>query len=161
MKLKYAVIVVPVFFAFFPPTQAWCIGGKDIVTLKKAGISDSTIHVIAQEKVLETCAFTVQEIVDLKQAGLKDETIQKLIKEDSFMRDSGPIVYGEDLKSIRHVSPKDLIKLKQAGLSDEVIRAVISGSRDLNSEEHRRAWEMLYNMGILMDHRERNEERTK
>jgi len=127
--------------------------GKDIIRLKKAGIDDKTIMLIVREKAIETCAITVQEILDLKKTGLTNETIQVVVEEGSFMKGAGHIVYGEDIKSIKFLSVKDIIKLKDAGVSDKVIQAIVSGSRDENNAEHNRAWEMLKNMGIIIDKR--------
>ena len=45
---------------------AWGISSEDILRLSKAGIGSETIHVIIKEKVIETCAFSVQELIDLK-----------------------------------------------------------------------------------------------
>ena len=45
--------------------------------------------------------------------------------------------------------------LKQAGISDEIIQAIIIfGSRDVNDVDREKAWEMLNNMGIIVDMRE-------
>ena len=62
------------------------LSGSDIVELKKAGISDETIQIIAEEKIIETAAFSVDDIVKMKQAGLGEETLRMLIRESSFLR---------------------------------------------------------------------------
>ncbi len=109
---------------------------------------------MVEEKIIETCAFTVKEIVDLKNAGLSDETIRILIKHGSFMKERAPVVYGKDIKSIKFNTVKDIIELKNAGISDEVIRAIITyASKDSNDEERGKAWDMLKNMGIIVDKR--------
>ena len=132
-----------------------CLESQDVVRLKKAGISDRTILLMVNEKVIETCAFTVEEILELKNAGLSEETIQVLIREGSFMKDTGPIIYGRDIRSIKFTTANDIIRLKDAGISDEIIRAiVIFGSRDPGDVEREKAWDMLKNMGIVVDMRE-------
>ena len=95
----------------------------------KAGVSDQTIQVIVQEKVIETAAFSIEDIVEMKQAGVGDTTLQMLIKEGSFLRNSRPIVYGKDTRPIRFTTAGDVIELKQAGLSDEVIQAVLAAEQ--------------------------------
>ncbi len=141
-------------FSFVAVTVVHCLDGKDIIALKKAGISDETIHSMIKEKTKETCAFSVQEIIDLKKAGLSDKTIQLLINDASFMRDTEPIVYGNDIRPIKFTTANDIIKLKKAGVSDETIRAiVIFASGDVNDVEREKAWEMLNNMGIMIDMR--------
>jgi len=108
--------------------QAMAISGSGIVALKKAGISDRTIEIIVEEKVIETAAFSVDEIVNMKKAGLGEETIRMLVREGSFLKDAQPIVYGNRMKSLRFTSAQDVIDLKKAGLSDEVIQAIIAVS---------------------------------
>ena len=142
----------------FPPlifSQGFSLNNEDIIRLKKAAISEKTIELIIKEKVTETCAFTVQEILDLKGAGLSEETIQMLIKEGSFLKTSDPIIYGKDIRHIKFTTAKDIIELKSAGVSDEVIMAIIVfGSRDADDIEREKAWDMLKNMGIIVDMRE-------
>ena len=86
--------------------------------LKNAKLTDETIELVMREKVVETCAFTVEEILALKKAGLSDKTIQMLITEHSFMKASEPILYGKDIRSIKFTTASDLIELKNAGLSE-------------------------------------------
>jgi len=134
-----------------------CLDGQDPITLKKAGISDETIQVMVEEKTIETCAFTVQEIVAFKKAGLSGETIRMLIREGSFIKDSEPVFYGKDIRSIKFTTAKDIVELKRSGMSDEVIQAIIVfGSKNVSDVERENAWEMLKNMGIILDMREGN-----
>ena len=126
---------------------------QDMVKLQKGGIDGETIQVILQEKVIETCAFTAQEILDLKRAGMNNATIRKVVQSASFMRDTEPIEYGKDIRPIRFSSVKDLIELKEAGISDEVIQAIVSGIEKKDSEDYDRAWQMLENMGLIIDKR--------
>lgn len=158
MKKKTLSIVFSILLPLVFINQGLCLDGKDIIILKKAGISSETIQTIAREKTIETCSFTLQEIVELKNAGLKDKTIRMLIKDGSFMKDAEPIVYGKDIRSIKFTTAKDIIELKDAGVSDEVIQAIIIfGSRDVNDVERDKAWKMLKNMGIMIDMREESE----
>jgi len=149
------IIILSVCFFFIVAGPGFCLDGSDAIKLKKAGINDETVQLIIKEKIIETCAFTVQEILKLKEAGLSDKTIRMLIENGSFMKDREPVVYGENLMSIKFTRATDIIKLKDAGVSDEVIQAVITcGSKSNNDSEKEKAWKMLENMGIMMDLRE-------
>lgn len=132
---------------------AFCMDGKDLVKLNEAGIDDRTLQVILREKVIETCAFTVQEILDLKKAGMSNDTIRMVVESASFNSDTEPIEYGSHIKPIKFTGVNDIIDLKNAGVSDEIIRAMIAGTKNEDDEAHERAWEMLKNMGIIVDKR--------
>jgi len=133
----------------------WGISAEDIGRLNRAGLSGDTIQLIVSEKVVETCAFTVDELIDLKtKAKLSDKTMQMLISHGSFLKDRSPVVYGQDVKPLSLTSVDDIIKLKQAGISDDVIQAIIvSGSGSQNESDRDKAWQMLNNMGIVVDSR--------
>lgn len=133
---------------------AFCLDATDIVALSKAGIDHETIQTIEREKIIETCAFSVQDILDLRGAGLSNSTIRKILESASFMKDTKTIEYGKDIRPIKFTSAKDIIALKEAGISDDIIRAIVSGTREVhNQEEYDRAWSMLENMGIIIDKR--------
>ena len=158
MKKGLFIVFFNAVFLLAALYTALCLDSQDIVSLKKAGISDETIQIMVEEKTIETCAFTVQGIIDLKKAGISNETIQMVVKSGSFMKDTEPIIYGKDIKSIKFTTAKDIIELKEAGLSDDVIRAIIVyGSRDENDLEREKAWEMLKNLGIVLDKRKGSE----
>lgn len=136
-------------------TTAWGISGEDIHRLNKAGLGADTIQLIIKEKIIETCAFTVQELIDLKtQAKLSEKTLQTLISEGSFLKNRLPVVYGQDVKPVSMATVADIIELKRAGISDEVIQAIIISRSDSRNESDRhKAWQMLNNMGIVVDTR--------
>jgi hypothetical protein len=127
------------------------LNAEGIVRLKKAGISDRTIEVIVREKAIETAAFSVQEIVDMKNAGLSDATIQMVIEENSFLKNSEPVVYGDQVRTIRFTTVKDIIDLKNAGISDEVIQAILTVVGDSETSERQAAWDFLKDMNIRVD----------
>ena len=108
---------------------------------------------IIREKVIETCAFTVQELIDLKtKARLSEKTLQVLITDGSYLKDRSPVVYGQDVKPASMATVADIMALKWAGVSDDVIQAVlISGSGSRSQSDRDRAWQMLNNMGIVVD----------
>lgn len=150
-KTFYALLWVSLIFA----AAAWGISSEDIQRLHAAGLSGETIQVVIREKVVETCAFTVQELIDLKKkAKLSDKTMQMMISEGSFLKDRSPVVYGQDVKPLNLTTADDIIKLKQAGVSDDVIQAIIiSGSSSRSQTDRERAWQMLNSMGIVVDSR--------
>ncbi len=132
-----------------------CLDSNDLIRLKKNGISDQTIQLVVREKVIETCLLTVQDIIDLKRAGLKDDTIQNLIKEESFIKASQPVIYGNNIRSIKLTTAKDILRLKRAGISDDVIKAIIVYcAQDTSDEDRRRSWEFLKGMGLIIDKRQ-------
>ncbi len=142
-----------VLFILFLCNPGLCLDGKDILRLKNGGISENTILLIIQEKIIETCAFTVEEILNLRRAGMSNETIRKIIENASFMKDTKTIEYGKDIRPVKFSSVKDIIELKNAGISDEVILAIVSGSEKKDSEDYNKAWKMLENMGLIVDER--------
>jgi hypothetical protein len=149
-KIFLTLFSIPFFFIF--SASGLCLNGEDILRMKQASVSDQTIELMMREKVVETCAFTVQEIVDLKAAGICDKTIQMFIKEGSFLKDVQPLVYGNQLPPVRLTTVRDIIELKKTGVSDEVIKAIVDfSSRSSNDMERDRAAEILKNMGIIID----------
>ena len=153
MNKGISYILVSILCLFLMSGPAFPLDSEDIVRLRKAGISGETIQTIIDEKVIETCAFTVEGILDLKKSGLSDGAIRGIIKKGSFMKDSGPVVYGDSTKSIKSLSPQEIIELKKAGVSDDVIKSIVSGSLNRDDQDHRRAWRMLENMGWIVDGR--------
>ena len=158
MRKKLSIIISLILFSLLFSKSGICLNSADITRLKKAEISDQTIELMMQQKVIETCAFTIDEILDLKKAGLSEKTIQMVIKEGSFMQEAEPIVYGRDIRPSNFMTANDIIQLKNAGLSDKTIQAIIIfGARDANDVEREKAWEMLRNMGIFIDLRKADE----
>ena len=158
-KLTHTTILLLVTIAvaaFSGDRLGYAMSSEALVALKQAGISDETIQVLIQEKALETAAFTVKELVSMKQAGLSEETIQLVVRDGSFMKDRAPIVYGKELRPLSFTTAQDIIDLKNAGISDDVIKAIIVyGAEDSSDQDRDRAWEMLNNMGIVVDTRRR------
>jgi len=150
-KFIWAVLGISLIFA----SSGWGISGEDIHRLNKAGLGADTIQLVIKEKVIETCAFTVQELIDLKtKARLSDKTLQVLITEGSFLKDRSPVIYGQDVKPVSLTTVADIIELKRAGISDDIIQAIIiSGSGSRNEMDRDNAWRMLNNMGIVVDTR--------
>jgi hypothetical protein len=127
------------------------LNAKDAVRLKKAGVSDQTLEVMAKEKTIETAAFTVDEILAMKAAGIGENTLQTILVEGSFLKEREPIVYGKNLRSVRFTTAADIIDLKKAGVSDEVLRAIVAVSRRDSDADRDAALKLLRDMGIWVD----------
>ncbi len=153
MKKIVSYTLFSVLFIHFVCNPGLCLDGKDILRLEKGGISESNILLIIQEKIIETCAFTVEEILSMRRSGMSNETIRKIMEKTSFMKDTETIEYGKDIRPVKFSSVKDIIELKNAGISDEVILAIVSGSEKRDSEDYDKAWKMLQNMGLIVDER--------
>jgi hypothetical protein len=142
-------------FAFFLAilVAADCLGldAEAVVRLKNAGVDDATIELMVKERTLETAAFTVPEIVAMKAAGIGEAALQTLIREGSFLKDREPVIYGNELRSIRLTSAGDIIQLKQAGVSDDVLRAIVEASRSQADADWDHALRMLRETGIWLD----------
>ncbi len=148
IALSITLAIVLVFLISHPGAG---LNGEGIVRLKKAGISDETIAVIVKEKAIETAAFSVQEIVDMKTAGLSEVTIRMVITENSFLKNSDPVVYGEKVRTVRFTTVKDIIDLKNAGVSDAVIQAILTVVGDSEASDRQAAWDFLKDMNIRVD----------
>ena len=133
------------------------LNSESIVRLKEAGLSDATIQLMIREKTVETAAFSVQEIIDLKKAGLTEKTIQMLIQEGSFLKDTAPIVYGKDIRSIEFSTAQDIIELKEAGITDEIIEAIIQVAGQSADCQRQQAYDLLKKMKIRVDLRDGND----
>jgi hypothetical protein len=132
-------------------SMAFGLDAKDAVRLKKAGVSDQTLDVMAKEKTIETAAFTVDEILAMKAAGIGENTLQTILAEGSFMKDREPIVYGKELRSMRFTTAADIIELKKAGVSDEVLQAIVAVNRRDSDVDRDAALKQLRDMGIWVD----------
>ena len=140
---------------FLLSNPAWSLSGQHVVELKKAGVSDQTIQVIAQEKVIETAAFSIDDIVEMKKAGVGEETLRMILKEGSHLKNSEPVVYGRSTQTVRNISPAEIINLKKNGVSDEVIQSVIEASQSDDRQDRERVWRLLENMRLLYINRDR------
>jgi len=145
---RSALTCVLLLLGLLPCNSAWSLSGQHVVALKKAGVSDQTIEVIAQERLLECAAFSIDEIVEMKKVGVGEETMRVIFKEGSCLRDSETVVYGRSTQTVRNISPEEIIAFKKNGISDEVIRSVIEASKSDSQQDRERAWRMLENMRL-------------
>jgi hypothetical protein len=154
MKKIFIVMGCAALLIIFSTRPISGLNSESIVRLKEAGLSGATIRLMIREKTVETAAFSVQEIIDLKKAGLSEKTIQMLIQEGSFLKDTAPIVYGKDVRSIEFSTARDIIELKKAGISDEVIQAIIRVVGESMDSERQQAFDLLEKMKIRVYLRE-------
>jgi hypothetical protein len=148
MNKTVPAILLFLFLVFVLAHPGATVTGKDLVELKKAGVSDRTIQLIVKEKVIETAALSVDDIVNMKKMGVNEKTLQILIQECSFLNNSEPVVYGMETQSIRHISAQDVINLKNNGVSDSIIQSVIEATKSSNEIDRERAWYMLENLNL-------------
>ena len=154
MKKTLIIISCVVVLVFIITHPISGLNSESIVRLKEAGVSDTTIQIMVREKVVETAAFSVQEIIDMKNAGLSEKTIRMVIQEGSFLKDTAPIIYGKDVRSIEFTTAQDIIELKKAGISDEVIQAILDVVGESSDSERKNAYDLLEDMEIRVDLRD-------
>ena len=151
MKRTLIIIICSAVLLFIITHPISGLNSESIVRLKEAGVSDSTIQIMVREKVVETAAFSVQEIIDMKKAGISEKTIPMVIKEGSFLKDTAPIIYGKDVRSIEFTTARDVIELKKAGISDEVIQAILYVVGESTDSQRKNAYDLLEDMEIRVD----------
>lgn len=154
MKKTLIIISCVVVLVFIITHPISGLNTESVVRLKEAGVSDTTIQIMVREKTVETAAFSVQEIIDMKNAGLSEKTIRMVIQEGSFLKDTAPIIYGKDVRSIEFTTAQDIIELKKAGISDEVIQAIIDVVGESSDSERKNAYDLLEDMEIRVDLRD-------
>jgi hypothetical protein len=148
MNKSFPAILLFLLLVFVLARSGATVTAKDLVELKKAGVSDRTIQLIVKEKVVETAALSVDEIVNMKKMGVNEKTLQILIKECSFLNNSEPVIYGMETQSIRNISAQDIINLKNNGVSDSVIQSIIAATKSNDELDRERAWQMLENLNL-------------
>jgi hypothetical protein len=94
------------------------------------------------------------ESIDMKKAGLGEKTIQMVIQEGSFLKDTAPIIYGKDVRSVEFTTARDIIELKKAGISDEVIQAILYVVGESTDSQRKQAYDLLEDMEIRIDLRD-------
>ena len=154
MKKTLITISCIAVFVFLMTHPLSGLNSESILRLKQAGVSDTTIQLMVREKVVETAAFSVQEIINMKKAGISEKTIQMVIQEGSFLKDTAPIIYGKDVRSIEFTTADDIIALKDAGVSNDVIQAIITVVGESTDNERRDAYRLLEDMEIRVDLRD-------
>lgn len=151
MKKAFISLSCVVMLLFIISQSICGLNSESIVRLKRAGVSDATIQMMVAEKVVETAAFSVQEIIDMKKAGISEQTLQMVIREGSFLKDTAPVIYGKDVRSIEFTTAADIIALKKAGISNAVIQAIITVAGDSTDDQRRDAYRLLEDMEIRID----------
>ena len=148
MNKTVPAILIFLLLVFLLAHPGATVCGKDLVELKKAGVSDKTIELIVKEKVIETAALSVDDILKMKKVGVNEKTLRILIKDCSFLSNSEPVVYGRETQSIRHISAQDVINLKNNGVSDSIIQSILEATKSSDEIDRERAWHMLENLNL-------------
>ena len=157
-RLIFSLVLAGV-LAAVAATHALGVDAAGMVRLKRAGVSEQTLELMAKERTLETAAFTVDEIVAMKAAGIGEKALQALIRDGSFMKDREPVVYGNGLRSIRMTTAADIIDLKKAGVGDDVLQAIVAVNRPNSEMERQEALRVLEQTGIWVEARPSREPR--
>ena len=74
-----------------------------------------------------------------------------MIRENSFLKNADPIVYGDKVRTVRFTTVEDIINLKNAGVSDEVIQAILTVVGDSEASDRKAAYDFLRDMNIRVD----------
>ena len=80
---KYIIGIMVLWHLIFSLTGAFAVNPKDIVRLKKAGVSDGLIKEIISSDAIARALLSVDEIVEMKEAKIGDEVILTIIQEGS------------------------------------------------------------------------------
>lgn len=162
MKLFKMVFLFLVILSILPSGKGSCLESKEIIRLRNAGVDNTIIELIIKDKIIETCALTIDEIIELKEAGLNDKIILSFIKQRSFLKNAEPRYYGKTLHPVKSATIHDLIKLKEIGMSDDVIGKIISlNTKNLDSVEREEILDLLKDLEIFIDLRESYHEDVK
>jgi hypothetical protein len=149
MNVSRHLFVIVFLFLMGTPLSSSAITGEQIVRLKAAGVSDTSIQMMIQEKSIETVSLTVDEVLQMKAAGIDEETLQLMIQSLSFLKNSRPVVYRAGRNDIPLTSVDDLLQLKAAGISDKTLRAIVTiASGDRTRDGYEDALRILENMNI-------------
>lgn len=151
MCAKHLLAALSLALILTTAVPAVALDAKGLARLKKAGVEDATIALMVQERTTETGAFTIEDILAMKSAGIGEAALRTFIREGSFMKERGPVVYGSELRSVRLGSVDDILRLKQAGVSDEVLQAVVKASRRGADVDQEQALRQLQEMGIWVE----------
>jgi hypothetical protein len=149
----FAVLVLITAVGWVSPGNGWSIRSEDVVRLKKAGVSDTTVQLIIEERTIETAAFSIEELLAMKKAGIGEKTLQAVIQSGSYLRHRKPIVYGRAIRPIRLSSVEDIIEMHRAGFSDAALEAVLAATRPGSETERQSALDLLEEMDIRVDFR--------
>ena len=78
---KYILVIMILWHLIFSVTGAFAVNSKDIVMLKKAGVSDRIIKEIISSDAISRALISVDEIVEMKEAKIGDEVILTIIQQ--------------------------------------------------------------------------------
>jgi len=76
---KYTVIITLLWHFVFSASIAFAVDPKDIVRLKKAGVSDTVLREIVRTDAIARALLSVDEIIEMKQVDVGDEVILSIL----------------------------------------------------------------------------------
>ena len=107
---KYLCSLVVIWYFILTPIAVSAVSPADLVTLKKAGVSNEVITEVMSSNAIDRAIISVDEIVAMKAAGMPDETILTMI------RRANPTVSELDLEDAKDRSLGREIKRKEMKL---------------------------------------------
>jgi hypothetical protein len=154
-------IIVSLIPDIFNPGLAFDQEG--LIRLKKAGISESIIETVLNEKIFETCALTADDIIYLKKTGFSDTLISAYIWRQSFLgREKKVYTNNRGSSKISRVTLEDLERLKEDGFSDDILKAIIaSQSEGIENSEQSQILEMFEHMELSVQTKKTGNERSR
>ena len=78
---KCILVIIIFWYVIFSVTGALAVNSKDIVMLKKAGVSDRLIKEIITSDAIPRALISVDEILEMKEANIGDEVILTIIQQ--------------------------------------------------------------------------------
>jgi hypothetical protein len=80
---KYTVIITLLWYFVFSASIALAVDPKDIVKLKKAGVSDTVLREIVRTDAIARALLSVDEIIEMKKVNVGDDVILSILAQGS------------------------------------------------------------------------------
>jgi len=80
---KYTVIITLLWHLVFSAAIAFAVDPKDIVRLKKAGVSETVLTEIVRTDAIARALLSVDEIIEMKKVDVGDEVILSILAQGS------------------------------------------------------------------------------
>lgn len=81
--IKYLLVTMVAWYAISGHTLAVALNPKDMIKLKKAGVSDGLLKEIIRSGAIARALITVDEIVEMKAVNIGDDVILTILEEGS------------------------------------------------------------------------------
>jgi hypothetical protein len=80
---KYTVIITLLWYFVFSASIVFAVDPKDIVKLKKAGVSDTVLREIVRTDAIARVLLSVDEIIEMKKVNVGDDVILSILAQGS------------------------------------------------------------------------------